>query len=71
MRRPRTFLSILAMLLFATNVHAGSGVNLRWSACFGDGGTQNKPFACNVNTGVQTLVASFELGADLGQDVGQ
>ena len=67
MRRPRTFLSILAMLLFATNVHAGSGVNLRWSACFGDGGAQNKPFACNVNTGVQSLVASFELGADLGQ----
>jgi hypothetical protein len=55
----------LSLLALATAAHAGQGVNLRWNACLGDAGTANRNFACNTNTGSETLVASFELGTDL------
>jgi len=55
----------LLLALLATAASASPGVNLRWSACFGDGGTFNRGFACNVNTGGHQLVGSFELGANL------
>jgi hypothetical protein len=54
------------LALTATAASAAQGVNLRWQACFGDGGLFNRSFACNVNTGSHQLVGSFELGADLG-----
>ncbi len=37
------------------------GVNLRWDACYRDGGVSNKNFACNTNLGTELLVGSFEL----------
>jgi len=40
------------------------GVALRWDACLGDGGTQNRAFACDTNTGSETLVASYVPGRD-------
>jgi hypothetical protein len=49
----------------ATIASAAQGVNLRWQACFGDGGTLNRAFACTANTGSSLLVGSFEMGADL------
>jgi hypothetical protein len=61
----------LLLALTASIASAAAGVNLRWSACFGDGGTANKTFACNSNTaGSSVLVGSFELGADLLQTSG-
>ena len=48
----------LALTLLALPVHA-SQLNLRWNACFGDGGIRNRDFACNSNSGAEPLVVSF------------
>src|SRR5687767_2888200 len=53
------------LALAASVASAAQGLNLRWTACFGDAGTFNRNFACNVNTGTNQLTGSFELGADL------
>lgn len=45
-------------LLFASAAHTGT-LNLRWDACFGDGGVVNRTFACNTNVGAEQLVATF------------
>ena len=60
----------LLFVLVASPAIGAPGVNLRWTNCFGDGGTLNRNFACNVNTGNQTLVVSFEPGADIAQVTG-
>ena len=57
----------ILLIIFATAAHAGEGVNLRWSSCFGDGGTVNRDFACDTNAGTNVLVGSFELGTPLAQ----
>jgi len=41
--------------------HAGDEVYLRWDNCLGDGGTYNKVFACDTNSGEDVLVGSFRL----------
>ena len=56
---------LLALTLPASSASAGAGVNLRWSACFADGGTWNRTFACDTNSGTNVLIGSFELAADL------
>lgn len=53
------------LALTATMASAAQGVNIRWQACFGDGGTFNRAFACNSNLGSHLLVGGFELGSDL------
>ena len=58
---------LLALALVAP-AHAAQGVNLSWSRCHGEaGGTQNRAFACDTNTGAEHLVASFVLPTDLPQ----
>lgn len=57
----RTLLAALALCCFATTAHAARGMNLRWDACMGDGGTSNRNFACNSNVGSDQLLASFQL----------
>ncbi len=58
---------LLALLLLAAvsivpvTAHSAPGVNLRWDHCAGDGGTPNKDFACDVNTGLDRMVGSFVL----------
>lgn len=63
----------LALVLLATAAHAGSGVNIRWSQCLGDGGTLNRNFACDTNSGTEALVCSFVLADDFtfvsGQEI--
>jgi hypothetical protein len=54
----------LLLALAASVASAAAGVNLRWNGCIADGGVINKNFACNANTGTNTLAGSFELGAD-------
>jgi hypothetical protein len=56
----------LALLLLPRLAVAGQ-INLRWSACWGDGGIMNKVFACNTNTGSNTLIGSFIPPQDLHQ----
>ncbi len=55
----------MLLALAASVASAAPGVNLRWTNCFGDAGLINRNFACNVNTGNNTLVGSFEMGADI------
>jgi hypothetical protein len=62
---------VVFIVLFTATAHAGSGVNLRWSNCLGDGGTLNRNFACNTNsTPSHVLVSSFELGQPILQASG-
>lgn len=35
------------------------GCDLRWNACFRDGGAINRAFACDTNSGAEVLVGSF------------
>ena len=65
-----TLLCGLLLALTATVAAAGPGVGLHWNACIGDGGLVNKNFACNTNTGTNTLVGTFELGDNLPGVVG-
>ena len=59
--RVLVLLAALACLpsLARAYVYGPYGVNIRWDQCFGDGGPQNKNFACDTNTGSGTLVGSF------------
>ena len=65
-----TLLCGLLLAVTASVAAAAAGVGLRWSNCNGDGGTQNRNFACNVNTGTNNLVGTFELGENLPGVVG-
>ena len=60
------------VLMLATVVSAasGSGIDLGWNECFGAGGTTNKNFACNTNSGSSTMVASFDPPDGMGLVVG-
>ncbi|MEY4374874.1 MAG: hypothetical protein RL760_1041 [Candidatus Eisenbacteria bacterium] len=57
----RLALLCAALLLSAPRAHAAVGMALRWDRCAGDAGVVNKNFACDVNTGSETLVGSFML----------
>ncbi len=49
---------LLAAVCCATEAHAGA--HLRWDACYRDpGSTVNKNFACDTNTGSETIVGSM------------
>jgi hypothetical protein len=52
------FLALAAPALAAPNPY---GLNIAWEQCHGDGGTANRLFACNTNSGSQRLVLSFKL----------
>jgi hypothetical protein len=53
--------SFLLALVLAPPTHAADELFLRWDHCFGDGGTYNKTFACDTNSGTDVLVGSFRL----------
>jgi hypothetical protein len=50
-----------ALLAFAAAAANASTTHLRWNACYGDGGVENRFFACDTNTGSEQLVMSFTL----------
>ena len=62
-----TLLCGMLLTWTATMASAAPGVNLRWTDCFGDGGVQNRNFACDTNAGNHVLRGSFVLGAGLPQ----
>lgn len=68
--RTRSVPVALVLMLFAVPLARAGGLNLRWDRCYGDGGAANRSFACNSNTGVNRLVASFVLNADVPQVAG-
>lgn len=65
MKRRLLGLSVAAAMLLGASSALAGGVNLAWLNCLGDGGVQNRTFACNSNTGTNLLVTSFILDADL------
>ena len=58
-----TLLCGMLLAFTASLAAAAPGVNLKWNACFGDGGLLNRVSTCAVNIGTNALVGSFELGA--------
>ena len=67
----RTTVVICGVLLCAATpsalAHAAAmGINFNWSQCYGDGPvTSNLAFACNTNTGSNTMVCSYVLSHDI------
>jgi hypothetical protein len=59
----------LLLLLAGSPAQAGS-INLRWNACWGDGGVMNRTFACDTNAGSDLLVGSFVLPQDFPRVLG-
>jgi len=59
-----SFASGLLLALAVSPVMA-EGVSLRWQDCEGDGGVQNRTFACDTNSGSHVLAASFTLDFDM------
>src|SRR5262245_26792835 len=67
-RMNRAIASCVVLLgVTVTMASAGSGVNIRWTSCFGDGGRLNRDFACDSNSGSNVLAVSFVLPEDLPQ----
>jgi len=60
---------VLAATLLAGAANA-SEVHLRWDNCAGEGGVQNREFACDTNVGTSVLVISAVLDADLAEVTG-
>jgi len=61
----KKLLLLSAMLLATATAASAAGVNLRWTACAGDGGVQNRAFACNSNLGSNVMVGSYVLDNDI------
>jgi len=58
----------LLVLMLAGQARAAlspPGMNIRWDHCYADGGTANRVFACDTNSGVEFLVMSFELTGEM------
>lgn len=61
----RRLVACLVTLLLAASAASAGNLNLRWNACWGDGGGANKAFACDANTGFSVLVGSFFVPYDV------
>ena len=60
LRSLRTALLLLTGLAGTAAAAANPyGLNAAWTECWGDGGTSNRSFACNTNTGFDRLNLSF------------
>jgi len=69
-RATRILLALAACAIPAVAVPASAavsapGVNIRWDNCFADGGVWNKLFACDTNTGSESLVLSYALDTQM------
>ena len=63
----KTILLCGALLALTASVAAAEGVNFSWTDCYGDGGVQNKNFACTANTGAaHAAVGSYVAPAGVG-----
>src|SRR5689334_18110253 len=60
-----TLLCGMLLALTAGVAAADPGCNIKWVNCFGDGGTTNRNFACNTNSGSNILVGSYVLAEDM------
>ena len=63
-------MSVVAGLTMAASAASAAGVNFTWNECASSGGVQNRTFACNSNTGSNTLFGSFVPPAGVTAAVG-
>lgn len=62
MRLPLPCLSLLLLALAVAPAFSAPnpyGLDVAWDQCYGDGGTPNRNFACNTNSGSERIVLSF------------
>ena len=59
MRLPSIAGSLMLVAVAAAPALSAPGINVAWDQCHGDGGTLNRMFACNTNSGTERLVLSF------------
>src|SRR5512144_434139 len=57
----RALLFACSLLVLAAANASASGTHIRWDQCYGDGGVENRNFACDTNAGSEQLVCSFTL----------
>ena len=69
MKRSLRLFAILGFATLASHAHA-AGLALRWDRCYADGGLINKAFACDTDTGTETLVGSVFRTKDAPQRSG-
>lgn len=70
MSRLTSPLPLVLILLSLAPAAGAAGVNLSWDACSGEGGVQNKTFACNTNLGSRTLYGSFVMDSNMSDAIG-
>src|SRR5262245_24519116 len=56
----KTLLITGVLLALTATMASAGGINLAWNDCFGAGGGNNKPFACNADTGNNDLYISYD-----------
>jgi len=56
----RVSAALTATLIVSSSALAAPGLRLSWDHCSADGQVENKTFACDVNTGTEALVLSYE-----------
>ena len=61
---------LFLMLSVLGSPAAAAGINVSWNACTPDGGAQNKTFACDTNSGSNSLFGSFALASDMANVIG-
>jgi hypothetical protein len=66
----RAFVLCVGVALMWGTSAFGAGMNLYWNDCSAGSVSTNKNFACNTNSGSQTLVASFDPPAGITRLVG-
>ena len=60
MRAPLLTCSLLLLAAASASAH---GTHVRWNACYGDGGTTSRSFACDTNSGSEQLACTFILSS--------
>ena len=55
----RVFALFAALFALPSIATAAPGFAMRWDRCYADAGGSNKNFACNTNSGTETLVITF------------
>jgi hypothetical protein len=48
------------LLALTATVASAEGINYSWNECYASGGVGNKTFACNVNTGTNISIATYD-----------
>ena len=59
MKKAACWLSSILLAVTTPSAQAGSGLNLSWDTCYGEGAGHNRSFACDTNVGEDSCVGSL------------